>query len=247
MSWKEGSVQGQRVRFIGLHRAGEYSVTDLCKAFGVSRTAGDRLIKDYDERGLSALEGASRAPHNHPNATPHEIEERIKSCKGNHIKWGPKRIRHVLAREGPDTEWPAASTVGEILKRAGLTKKRTRRTKTGVSQSSKPLDASDSNAAWCADFKGEFILGNGQLCYPLTITDASARMLLRCQCLAHPSLDGSSPIFADAFRGYGLPLAIRTDNGVPFASTGPGGLTTLAVWWIRLGIRLDRTDKGHPE
>jgi putative transposase len=247
VSWKETSVQDQRVQFIGLYRTGEHSVTDLCKSFGVSRTTGHRLIRDYEECGLPGLESASRAPRNHPNATPSEIEERIKACKGKHTKWGPKKIRHVLDRDDPDTQWPAVSTVGEILKRAGLTSKRKGRARTGLSKVSSPLDASAPNDTWCADFKGEFTLGNSRLCYPLTITDASVRILLRCQCLANPTIDGSYPIFAAAFQEYGLPQAIRTDNGAPFASTGLGGLTTLAVWWVRLGIRLDRIDKGHPE
>lgn len=247
MPWKETSVQDQRVQFIGLYRTGDYTVTDLCKSFAISRTTGHELIRDHHERGLAALKDESRAPHSHPNATPIEIENRIKACKGQHDKWGPKKLKVILEREYPDTHWPAVSTIGEILKRAGLTKTARRKAQHGLYLPKSPLDASDSNTTWCADFKGQFTLGNGEWCYPLTITDARARTLLRCQCMGSPSLSGAHPVFAAAFREYGLPQAIRTDNGSPFASTGLGGLTSLSAWWIRLGIRPDRIEKGHPE
>lgn len=248
MPWKETSVRDQRVQFMGLYLGDDdYSVTDLCKHFGISRTAGHQLIRAYRERGPSALEDAARAPRSHPNATPVEIEDRIKARKDKHNKWGPKKLREILEREDSDTNWPAVSTMGEILKRAGLTKTRKRRGQLGLDPPRNPIDASLSNTTWCADFKGQFTLGNREWCYPLTMTDAHTKMLLRCQCLDSPGQAGARRVFATTFGEYGLPQAIRTDNGPPFASTGLGGLTALNVWWIRLGIRLDRMDKGHPE
>ena len=247
MPWKETSVPNLRAEFIDLYSTGEYSITDLCKVFGISRVTAYKLIRDFNEKGSSALLDKPRAPHSHPNATPTEIEERIKECKNKHPKWGPKKLKAYLSRQDQESSWPATSTIGEILKRSGLTVPRRRVTKRALALPIGPLMDSDPNLTWCADFKGQVTLGNGQWCYPLTITDACARMLLRCHCLRSTATVGAKPVFLGAFREYGLPEAIRTDNGTPFTGSGIGGLTPLAIWWMRLGIRLDRTQKGHPE
>lgn len=247
MPWKETNVQNLRTQFIGLYLTGRYSISDLCQSFGISRKTGHKLINEFKENGTAALEYKSHAPHSHPNATPIEIEERIKKCKSGHPKWGPKKLKVILQKQDTETDWPAISTIGEILKRHGLTVNRKRRTARGIDPSRNSIQASDADATWCADFKGQFMLGNGQLCYPITITDACTRMLLRTQGLRRMNTDAVKPIFIAAFTEFGLPLAIRTDNGPPFASCGLGGLSHLAVWWMRLGIQLDRIEKGHPE
>lgn len=247
MPWKETSVSNLRAEFIGLYSTGSYSITDLCKFFGISRVTAHKLIKDFNENGPSALMDRSRAPRQHPNTTPIEIEERIRECKTKHPKWGSKKLKAYLSRQDSETPWPATSTFGEILKRSGLTVSRKRVISKGLTIPTGTLSDSEPNATWCADFKGQFTLGNGQWCYPLTITDAHSRMLLRCHGLKSTATAGVKPVFLGAFLEYGLPKAIRTDNGTPFTGSGIGGLTPLAIWWMRLGIRLDRTQKGHPE
>ena len=247
MPWKETSVQNQRTQFIGLYMTGDYAISDLCQSFGISRKTGHKLINDFDENGLAALEDKSRAPHSHPNATPLEIEELIKECRSKHPKWGPKKLKHILQRQCTQTNWPAPSTIGEILKRRGLTVARKRRNDKGLNLPRNPVEASGANVTWSADFKGQFPLGNGHWCYPLTVSDAYSRMILRAQCLRQTNTQSVKPIFVAIFTEFGLPQAIRTDNGSPFASSGLGGLTPLAVWWMRLGIRLDRIEKAHPE
>lgn len=247
MPWKETSVSNLRAEFIGLYRTGSHPLTDLCKFFGISRVTAYKLIKDFNEHGQAALLDKPRAPRNHPNATPTEIEERIKECKSKHPKWGPKKLKAYLSRQDHEISWPATSTFGEILKRSGLTVTRRRLNPKRLVIPTGPLSDSSPNSTWCADFKGQFTLGNGQWCYPLTISDACSRMLLRCHCLSNTATAGVKPVFLGAFMEYGLPEAIRTDNGTPFTGSGIGGLTPLAIWWVRLGIRLDRTQKGHPE
>lgn len=247
MPWKETNVSNLRTQFIGLYKTGDHPISDLCRSFGISRKTGHKLINEFNENGAAALFDKSSAPHNHPNATPTEIEDLIKECRSKHPKWGPKKLKARLAKQFPETNWPAVSTIGEILRRNGLTIPKKRKYLKGLDASASPLLASGANDTWCADFKGQFVLGNGKWCYPLTITDACSRMILRSQCLAKTNTENVKPIFVAAFMEYGLPEAIRTDNGPPFASIGLGGLTPLSVWWMRLGIRLDRIEKSHPE
>ena len=247
MPWKETSVRDQRVRFIGFYLTGEHPITDLCRSFGISRKTGYKLINSFNQYGLAGLEINSSAPHNHPNATTQRIEDLVRECKGNHLKWGPKKLKEILKRQDPKTNWPAVSTIGRILRHSGLTTPKKHGFEKGLDLCKNPIDASSSNSAWSADFKGQFTLGNSRWCYPLTMADGFSRMILRCQSLARPDYESVKPVFVAAFREYGLPKAIRTDNGPPFASVGLGGLTLLSIWWIRLGIQVDRIDKGHPE
>ena len=151
MPWKETSVPNLRVQFIGLYLTGDHPISDLCQYFGISRKTGHKLINEFKENGKAALEDKSRAPHNHSNATPIEIEELIKECKSRHPKWGPKKLKIILQRQSPKIIWPAVSTIGEILKRNGLTVQRKRRAEKGLDQQRNPLDASDANITWCAD------------------------------------------------------------------------------------------------
>lgn len=246
MPWKETSAMNQRVQFIGDWLSGELSKTELCEMYGISRPTGDKWIARYRELGVDGLKELSRAAQRHPNATTAEVRDRIVQYKLAHQTFGPKKVMDGLRREDSEISWPADSTAGEILKRAGLVGARRRRRR--VSPYSQPLAHSDgTNAVWSADFKGDFEVGNGQRCYPLTITDNFSRYLLQCRGLARPTLAAVKPWFEWVFREYGLPDAIRTDNGSPFASLAVGGLSRLSAWWIRLGIRPERIEPGRPD
>jgi len=188
----------------------------------------------------------SRAAARHPNQTPVEIERMVLELRQAHMRWGPRKLKRVLERDEPGRVWPAVSTIGSLLKREGLVVSRRKRTRTAPY--SEPLaHANESNRVWCADFKGWFRTGDGQRIDPLTISDAYSRYLLRCQNVEKTNTTRAQAIFEAAFREYGMPEAIRTDNGPPFASSAVAALSRLAVWWIKLGIVPERIDAGHPE
>jgi transposase InsO family protein len=181
-----------------------------------------------------------------PRATPAEVVADILAAKNQHEHWGARKILAWLGVHYPDKSWPAASTTNEILKRHGMV--HTRRRRHHTPPYSEPfLKSNQPNEVWCADFKGQFRLGNGNQCYPLTITDSYSRYLLGCWGQEHPAYLPTRDHFEMAFKEYGLPSAIRTDNGAPFASVGLGGLSRLSIWFIKLGIRPERIEKGHPE
>ena len=195
------------------------------------------------EWGLAGLLELNRAPRRHPNQTSPEIERAVLDLRQAHMRCGPRKLKHVLEREQCSRSWPAASTIGELLKREGLVVARQQRRRTAPY--TEPLAHADgANRVWCADFKGWFRTGDGERIDPLTISDAHSRYLLRCQALAKTNTERARAIFEAAFREYGLPAAIRTDYGAPFASTG---LARLAVWWMKLGIVPERIAAGHPE
>ena len=188
----------------------------------------------------------NRAPQRHPNQTAAELEQAVLELRQAHMRWGPRKLKRILERDQPGRRWPATSTVGEIVKRAGLVVARKKRRRT--EPYTEPLaHAVESNRVWCADFKGWFRCGDGTRIDPLTISDACSRYLLRCQAVEKTDTERVRAIFEAAFREYGLPQAIRTDNGAPFASSAVGGLSRLAVWWIKLGIVPERIEAGHPE
>jgi transposase InsO family protein len=246
MPWIETNEMDQRIQFIGDWLSGQYTKTELCDCYHISRPTGDKWIARYQRLGLDGLKELSRAAKRHPNAVPEALCERIVAYKLGHLKWGPKKVMDGLRREDPDAAWPVDSTAGEILKRAGLVSARRRRRKTPPHAA--PLAHCDgANAVWSADFKGDFTLGDGQRCYPLTLTDNHSRYLLHCRGLARPTHEATQPWFEWVFREYGLPEAIRTDNGTPFASRAAGGLSRLSAWWVRLGIRPERTAPGRPD
>jgi transposase InsO family protein len=245
MPWKETSALEQRTELIH-DWENEYTVTELSQMYGVSRKTIYKWIDRYETNKDSGLEERSRAPLRHPNATPVEIAEMIVKAKLSHQRWGPKKLLVRLEREHPDRQWPALSTASEILRRYGLVKHRHPRHHTPPY--AEPFqDCHDPNAVWSADYKGQFRLGNGRLCYPLTISDNYSRYLLSCRALERPSHAQTQPWFEWTFREYGLPYAIRTDNGAPFAAVSVGGLSRLAVWFIKLGIRPERIDVGEPQ
>jgi len=246
MPWKETRVVDQRIRFIMELEQGHLSKASLCRRFGISRPTADKWIKRYQSLGLSGLHDQSRAPCRHPNETPRELAELIVGLRRRYPTWGPKKLRVLLERKYPQMPWPGCSTIGEILRRAGLTVPRKRRRRTPPH--TQPFAACDGpNAVWCADFKGWFRTGDGSRCEPLTISDAYSRYLLRLQGMDETKGGPVKSLFEATFREYGLPAAIRTDNGTPFASRGLGGLSRLSVWWLKLGIEPERIEPGKPQ
>jgi transposase InsO family protein len=246
MPWKETSAMGQRIQLIADWLSGDYRKSELCRIYGISRPTGDKWIRRYDQHGLQGLAELERAPHRHPNQTAEELRALIVQTKLRRQKWGPKKVLDWLRRERPELKWPADSTAGEILKGAGLVKPRKRRRRRVTPYSEPFAECGAPNQSWSADFKGDFLLGNGRRCYPLTITDNFSRYLLLCRALERPRQEEVQPWFEWIFRQSGLPEVIRTDNGAPFASLALGGLSQLSKWWIKLGIKPERIQPGKP-
>jgi transposase InsO family protein len=246
MPWKVSSVMEERLRFVARRLEGE-PMTDLCREFGISRKTGYKIFDRYKEHGLEALSDRSRRPMRYANQLPQQIESLIVSCKREKPHWGARKIHELLIRRlADDVRVPAKSTIHAVLDRHGLVKRmgRTRSRASGT-----PLSAGAApNDLWCADFKGEFKLGNGRYCYPLTVTDHASRFLLLCEALDSTREDLAITAFERLFRERGLPDAIRSDNGVPFASPNAlFNLSKLSVWWLRLGIAIERIKPGHPQ
>jgi transposase InsO family protein len=236
----------QKLRFVFEYDQGERTMTELCQQHGISRETGYVWLRRYRAYGLAGLAEHSRAPQRHPNQTPESIERMVLELRQAHMRWGPRKLKRVLERDEPGRVWPSVSTIGALLKREGLVVARRKRTRTAPY--SEPLaHANESNRVWCADFKGWFRTGDGQRNDPLTISDAYSRYLLRCQNAEKTDTTRVQAIFEAAFREYGMPEAIRTDNGPPFATAAVAGLSRLAVWWIKLGIVPERIAAGHPE
>lgn len=237
----------ERVRFVLEALEHWSSMAELCDRFGISRRVGYKWVDRYHREGMAGLEDRSRAPEHQAGLTAPSVVAEIVSLRQAHPTWGPKKIRARLEGLRPDMNWPASSTIGAILQREGLITRRRRRRRS-LGAWSTPRTAADApNRVWTADFKGQFRLGEGRLCYPLTIVDRYSRYLMACQALPSTAADGARATFERVFRAYGLPEVIRTDNGVPFSAVAIGGLSQLAVWWIRLGIRLERTRPAHPQ
>jgi transposase InsO family protein len=246
MPWKETCAMEQKMQMIKCWKSNQFTITDLSILHDVSRKTIYKWIKRYGMEGPTGLEDRSRAPLRHRNATTAEVVNRILAIKRRHRKWGPNKVVAWLKEQYQEERWPAVSTVSEILKREGLVSPRRKRHRTPPYTD--PFTACDKpNAVWCADFKGQFKTEDGELCYPLTITDSYSRYLLLCKGLSRPNFKETKPCFELVFREYGLPEAIRTDNGAPFASVGIGALSKLSVWFTKLGIRPERIEPGHPE
>ncbi len=245
MPFRETCVLDETLSFVAACLEGEETMTSLCRQFGISRQWGYELMRRYEASGLAGLEPRSRAPHRPAQAMADEIAEAIVALRRAHPSWGPKKLRAVLLRQAPQTAWPAASSMGDLLRREGLVRgRRRRRTPLPLSQPFAPVGA--PHDLWCIDFKGWFRTRDGTRCDPLTLSDADSRYLLVCRAV-EPTLEGVAPVVEAAMREQGLPLAIRSDNGPPFAGNGAGGLSRLAVQWLKLGIRLERTDPGAPQ
>jgi len=245
MPWQETCAMTERMRFVSAVTAGEASMALLCRQYGISRKTGYKWLTRYQQAGVAGLVERSRAPQHHPQAVRPAVREAVLALRGQHPSWGPKKLVATLQRRQPDVSWPATSTVGEVLRHAGLVVPRRQRRR--VPPRTAPLaHATAANAVWCADFKGDFALGDGRRCYPLTISDAHSRYLLRVTALPTTDTARVQPLFEATFREYGLPAVLRTDNGPPFASTGAAGLSRLSVWWLKLGIWPERIDPGQP-
>jgi len=246
VTWKETVTLEERTKFIADYLNGSYNMTELCELYGVSRKTGYKWKERFEEAGPEGLLDRSRAPHNHPKAVPESVVATILRARESHPTWGPKKLLWLLSEKNPELALPAESTCGEILKRHGLSSKRRRRRKTD--RYTEPFrEATEPNRIWCIDFKGEFKTRDKKYCYPLTITDAYSRYLLRCQALPRTGADLVRPVMESVFIEYGLPDIIRSDNGSPFASRAPQGLSDLSVWWLKLGITHERIVPGHPE
>ncbi len=217
----------------------------VCRRFGVSRKTGYKWLDRYAQQGVAGLADQSKAPKRQAQAFPAEIEREILALRARYPTWGEDKLKARLERTNPDINWPAHSTIGALLKRHGLTHPGKRRRH--ATPSSKLTSAKAPNQVWAIDFKGWFETGDGKRCDPLTISDTASRYLLRCQRVARSDTAHVRPLMEATFREYGLPTRILSDNGPPFASTGLAGLSRLSVWWIRLGIQLQRIDPGHPE
>jgi putative transposase len=244
--WKESDAVDQRMKFIADVLREEESIVALCRRYGVSRQTGYTWIERYLKAGPEALFDRSRAPRSHPNATPQDVVELVLGVRGKHPTWGPKKILASLSRRFPGLHLPATSTAGEILRRAGLTVPR-RRSRAGLRPPSHLGSQALPNETWSIDFKGQFRTRDGRYCYPLTLEDGCTRFNLMVQALLQPTGENVRPYLEAAFREFGLPVAMRSDNGAPFAATSFSGLTSLSVWWAQLGIRLDRTTPSSPQ
>ena len=235
----------ERLRFVARLLDGE-KMAALCREFDISRKTGYKIFERYQNCGLEGLTDRSRRPYRQANKLPVQIEKVIVRLKREHPSWGAPKIRETLRRRHDDFQTPAISTVHAVLDRHGLVNHgRKRRYKAQGTALSKPLAP---NELWCSDYKGEFMLADKRYCYPLTITDFATRYLLACEALSSTQESYAFTVFERVFREFGLPKAIRTDNGVPFASPHAlFGLSKLAVWWLRLGIAIERIKPGHPQ
>jgi putative transposase len=246
MPWKETCSVDERLNFVWVVLTKSMGVAEACRCFGVSRKTGYKWLARYSEEGPVGLEERSRAPNRRPWALSRGMTERLVALREKRPRWGPRKMLAWLELHEPQLKLPAASTVGELLKRKGLVPTRRRKhwpagaTPTGLQEPKAPNDC------WAVDFKGDFLVDHRR-CYPLTTSDLFSRFLLGCTALTSTATDGAKPVFVRLFQEYGLPLAIRSDNGVPFSSVGLGGLSLLAVWWVRLGIRLERIPPGQPQ
>lgn len=246
MAWKETCVEKERTKFVVEACLGELSISALCRAYGISRKTGHKWLRRYELDGLDGLKDRSRLPRTRPNMVSEETEERICQARHRHPHWGPKKLLAWLEAGGEGEGLCATSTAGAILKRHGLVVPR--RVRQRATPYTRPFEqCTDANKIWCADLKGCFYTGDGRRCDPLTVTDASTRYLLRCQAVRKANSQCVRAVLEAAFGEYGLPAAIRTDNGSPFSSVALGGLSPLSVWWLRLGIIPERIPPGRPQ
>jgi putative transposase len=246
MVWRETCAMKERMRFVDAVVENTESFAAICRRFGVSRGIGYKWLKRYQAEGIEGLKDRSRAPLHHAQAMTTRIADQCLAVRREHPSWGPLKVKAWLEERRPRTKWPAASTIGELFDREGLTVKRTVRHRSPPS--SVPFaECTAANDTWCIDFKGWFITGDGKRCEPLTLSDAHSRYLLRCQALARHDVDHVWPVLDAAFREFGLPLRLRSDNGPPFASTGAGGLSQMSVRVIKAGVLPERITPGKPQ
>jgi putative transposase len=246
MGWRETCAVDERMRFVIAAEKREEPFAAICRRFGVSRKACYKWLARYQETGVEGLLDRSRAPLNRPRAIGEEMAERCVAARRAHPTWGPLKVRAFLERQERMADWPAASTIGLLFDREGLTVKRKLRRR-GPPSSAPLTHCGAENDVWCIDFKGWFMTGDGARCEPLTLTDAHSRYLLRRQALARNDSEHVWPVLDAAFREFGLPRRLRSDNGPPFASTGVGGLSRLSVLVVKAGITPERIAPGKPQ
>jgi transposase InsO family protein len=239
----------ERGRFVLAVEAEEEPMAAVCRRFGISRQQGYKWLRRWRAEGVAGLADRPRAPLRHPQAVAAELLDPCLAVRRAHPTWGPVKVRAFLGRQEPDGRsgraWPAASTIGALFDREGLTVKRRLRRRAPPGG---PLFAAGcANDVWTVDFKGCFRTGDGTRIDPLTLSDACSRYLLRCQAVARPDGAHVWPILDAAFREYGLPMRLRSDNGPPFASVGAGGLSQLAVRVIKAGVVPERIRPGRPQ
>jgi putative transposase len=246
MPWRLVDPMTERLRFITDVRRRVASFAELCARHGVSRKTGYKWLHRAERDGTAALAERSRRPHSCPHATGPAVVQVVLAARRRHPSWGPRKLVKLLQRGAPRQDWPARSTVADLLRRHGLIEPRRRRRYPG--HPGRPLTPITApNAIWTADFKGQFKTGDGIYCYPLTVQDGFSRYLLACRGLTGTTYGESRPVFERLFRDYGLPAILRTDNGVPFATGALGRLSQLSVWWVRLGIYPELIEPGQPQ
>jgi len=255
MPWKETDIMKERIKFVlewerqWSQQEGNVNLAALCRVFEISRETGYYWLRRYRDadHSVEAVEGRSKRPLTSPTKVSPEIEDLVIRARKKFPNWGPRKLHRWLSERKPELSLPAVSTIGNVLKRHGLSRRRKRRDRSAPPRTQPFASCDRPNALWCVDFKGHFRTTDGDRIYPLTITDACTRFLIRCEGMRQPRGPEVQAVFESAFEEYGVPEVIRSDNGPPFASTGAGGLTDLSVWWIKHGIRLERIDPGKPQ
>lgn len=247
MAWRKVLPMDERVRFVLEVEEGEGNFTELCEAYGISRKTGYKWWDRYEELGMGGLEERVSRPRSCAHRTERWLEDLIEKERRRRPSWGPKKLREVLKEKHGIGKPPAASTIGEILRRKKLIEVRGRARRAVRQWEGSYEEAGGPNAVWGTDFKGWFRTGDGKRCEPLTISDLYSRYVLECAALGDQQYEKTRWVYERVFGEYGLPGAMRMDNGTPFGSTGVLGLWRLSVWWMELGIRLEYIEPGHPE
>jgi len=245
MPWQECLPMDLRMQFVLDWQSDVWTMTELCADYQISRKTGYKWVARHEMSGPCGLHDQSRRPHHSPRATHPEVVKTLLALRRRHPRWGATKLLAVAARQDPQGAWPSRTTVCDLLKANGLVVPRRRRVPREAA--TPPVAIAQPNDTWTTDFKGEFRMGDGVYCYPLTLRDGYSRFVLRCDALLGRTYEATRHRFERAFAQYGLPARIRSDNGGPFASTGLGRLSRLSVWWIRLGIVPERIAPGHPE
>jgi putative transposase len=246
MPWRESCAMDERLRFIAECLSGEVSKTELCEAYGISRQVGYKWLARYAVEGPSGLVDRSRAPHVHGRATADDLVDKIVALRQARPTWGPRKIIAKLEQQHPDLAWPSHSTAHEILKREGLVSARRVRRRPPPRPGAL-ITPEAPNHVWAVDHKGWVTLGDGARCEPLTLADTYSRFLLAVSTGSGPHQAQAKPVMQRAFEDFGLPQVIRSDNGSPFATSSPSGLSALSVWWIKLGVHPERILPGRPQ
>jgi transposase InsO family protein len=247
MAWQDVAPMEERIRFVVEATREEKGITALCREFGISRKTGYTWVARYRAGGLAGCHDRSRRPRTSPTRIPVAVEALVFRERHRHRTWGPKKLQAVLATKYGVVPGPAVSTIGNLLARAGLTRKTRQRRAVSQPDRTTRTAATHPNAVWAADFKGWFRTRDGQRCDPLTISDLASRYVLTCRLVAGLRSDRVRPVFRQVFRRFGLPAVLRVDNGPPFGSRGVCGLSQLSAWWLQCGIRVEFIEPGHPE